>query len=178
MHFNEHLVEDPKDYLLCSKCEIVLCNHPLFALLPWQVVISSSTSTASTCSEHHNSAFLDNEPLQAPIASSELPKYILFAMIPWERPLGLPVFLLVLITLFLSLVPSVAASEYSEIERASNQSLLWGPYRPNLYFGVRPRVAKSLLTGILWAKVEDYQSVQHSKPFRFPFLSGSYTNAL
>ena len=26
----------------------------------------------------------------------------------------------------------------NEIERASNQSLLWGPYNPSLYFGMRP----------------------------------------
>lgn len=46
--------------------------------------------------------------------------------------------------------------------RPSNESLLWGPYRPNLYFGVRPRIPKSLLTGLMWSKVDDYQSVQHS----------------
>ncbi len=50
----------------------------------------------------------------------------------------------------------------SEIGRTSNQSLLWGPYRPNLYFGVRPRIPKSLLTGLLWSKVEDFQTVQQS----------------
>ncbi len=50
-----------------------------------------------------------------------------------------------------------------DIEKASNASLLWGPYRPNLYFGVRPRIPKSLLTGLLWARVEDFQSVQNSE---------------
>jgi mannosyl-oligosaccharide glucosidase len=50
-----------------------------------------------------------------------------------------------------------------EIEKANNASLLWGPYRPNLYFGIRPRIPKSLMTGVLWARVEDYQSVQHSE---------------
>lgn len=49
-----------------------------------------------------------------------------------------------------------------ELERTPNQSLLWGPYRPNLYFGVRPRIPKTLLTGLLWASVEDYHSVQNS----------------
>lgn len=48
------------------------------------------------------------------------------------------------------------------IEKASNDSLLWGPYRPNLYFGVRPRIPKSLMTGLLWTRVEDYQSIQNS----------------
>ena len=49
-----------------------------------------------------------------------------------------------------------------EIGRTSNQSLLWGPYRPNLYFGVRPRIPKSLKAGLLWAKVDNYQDVQQS----------------
>lgn len=43
-----------------------------------------------------------------------------------------------------------------------NETLLWGPYRPNLYFGVRPRVPKSLLTGLMWAKVDSFATVQNS----------------
>jgi mannosyl-oligosaccharide glucosidase len=58
--------------------------------------------------------------------------------------------------------PAVADQTLIDIERASNQSLLWGPYRPNLYFGVRPRIPNSLLMGLMWARVEDYQSVQHN----------------
>jgi mannosyl-oligosaccharide glucosidase len=54
-------------------------------------------------------------------------------------------------------------AQVAEIEKASNDSLLWGPYRPNLYFGVRPRIPKSLMGGLLWTRVEDYQSVQNSK---------------
>ncbi len=50
-----------------------------------------------------------------------------------------------------------------ESAKTSNQSLLWGPYRPNLYFGVRPRIPKSLMTGLLWAKVDSFQGVQNSK---------------
>lgn len=49
--------------------------------------------------------------------------------------------------------------------RLSNDSLVWGPYRPNLYFGVRPRIPKSLTTGLLWAKVDNFESVQHSKAY-------------
>ncbi|KAI1914025.1 Processing alpha glucosidase I [Ophidiomyces ophidiicola] len=48
----------------------------------------------------------------------------------------------------------------SEIEHASNQSLLWGPYRPNLYFGVRPRIPKSLMMGLMWAKVDNFGTAQ------------------
>lgn len=44
----------------------------------------------------------------------------------------------------------------------SNDSLLWGPYRPNLYFGVRPRVPKSLLTGLMWTNADDFKYAQES----------------
>lgn len=46
---------------------------------------------------------------------------------------------------------------------ASNDSLLWGPYRPNLYFGVRPRIPKSLLAGLMWANVENFATIQNSE---------------
>lgn len=50
----------------------------------------------------------------------------------------------------------------SENAKLSNETLLWGPYRPNLYFGVRPRIPKSLTTGLLWAKVDSFTEVQNS----------------
>jgi len=50
----------------------------------------------------------------------------------------------------------------SQNRKRSNESLLWGPYRPNLYFGVRPRIPKSLTTGLLWARTDDFEKVQHS----------------
>jgi mannosyl-oligosaccharide glucosidase len=68
----------------------------------------------------------------------------------------------------LAALVSVAAADdtailYNEIARNANQSLLWGPYRPNLYFGVRPRIPKSLMGGLMWSKVENFQDVQNSK---------------
>lgn len=54
------------------------------------------------------------------------------------------------------------AQDASVFSKASNESLLWGPYKPNLYFGVRPRIPKSLATGLLWARVEDFSQVQHN----------------
>jgi hypothetical protein len=54
-------------------------------------------------------------------------------------------------------------AQVADIEKATNASLLWGPYRPNLYFGVRPRIPKSLMGGLLWTRVEDYSSVQNSE---------------
>lgn len=52
---------------------------------------------------------------------------------------------------------------HSEIGRQNNESLLWGPYRPNLYFGVRPRIPKSLMTGLMWGKIETYTDFQNSQ---------------
>ena len=52
---------------------------------------------------------------------------------------------------------------HSEVARQNNQSLLWGPYRPNLYFGVRPRIPKSLMTGLMWGKIETYTDFQNSR---------------
>ncbi|KAK4462167.1 putative mannosyl-oligosaccharide glucosidase [Cladorrhinum samala] len=51
---------------------------------------------------------------------------------------------------------------HSEVGRQNNQSLLWGPYRPNLYFGVRPRIPKSLMTGLMWGKAESYNDFQQT----------------
>ncbi|EGS18147.1 uncharacterized protein CTHT_0061620 [Thermochaetoides thermophila DSM 1495] len=51
---------------------------------------------------------------------------------------------------------------HSEIGRLNNQSLLWGPYRPNIYFGTRPRIGKSLMTGLMWGKIESYTDFQHT----------------
>ncbi|KAK3378048.1 glycoside hydrolase family 63 protein [Podospora didyma] len=78
-------------------------------------------------------------------------------------------FFLSICTLFGS-VPVAAATSTdenesilnSEIGRQNNQSLLWGPYRPNLYFGVRPRIPKSLMAGLMWGKVETYSDFQTS----------------
>ncbi|KAF2710732.1 glycoside hydrolase family 63 protein [Pleomassaria siparia CBS 279.74] len=63
---------------------------------------------------------------------------------------------------FLSLLFAFVGAQVAEIEKASNDSLLWGPYRPNLYFGVRPRIPKSFMGGLMWTRVEDYASVQNN----------------
>ena len=71
-----------------------------------------------------------------------------------------------LLLLLLSLSPLTLGESSQEVlvgnAKLSNESLLWGPYRPNLYFGVRPRIPKSLMTGLLWAKVDTFQGVQNS----------------
>jgi hypothetical protein len=75
-----------------------------------------------------------------------------------------PALLLALITLAQWHCAQASSSEdpLSEVASRNNQSLLWGPYRPNLYFGVRPRLPHSLMTGLLWARVEDFQTAQNS----------------
>lgn len=50
----------------------------------------------------------------------------------------------------------------NEFSRASNETLLWGPYRPNLYFGVKPRVPESFISGLMWSSVNDYKAFQES----------------
>ncbi|KDR81799.1 hypothetical protein GALMADRAFT_221665 [Galerina marginata CBS 339.88] len=54
--------------------------------------------------------------------------------------------------LLLPLAPSV-------FSQPTNDTLLWGAYRPNLYFGLRPRIPQSLMTGLMWFGTQDYQAV-------------------
>jgi mannosyl-oligosaccharide glucosidase len=48
-------------------------------------------------------------------------------------------------------------------DKAGNDSLLWGTYRPNLYFGTRPRIPESLMSGLLWFNGKDFQGFQSKK---------------
>lgn len=59
---------------------------------------------------------------------------------------------------FLASIPAVlgdgGAPDAAELavlaSQAANASLFWGTYRPNLYFGTRPRLPESLITGLMW----------------------------
>ncbi|KAJ5203895.1 mannosyl-oligosaccharide glucosidase [Penicillium cinerascens] len=70
--------------------------------------------------------------------------------------------LLYAIGIFASQDPYDASILIKEAARANNESLLWGPYKPNLYFGVRPRIANSLSAGLMWAKVDDFATAQQN----------------
>ncbi|KAI9471930.1 MAG: glycoside hydrolase [Benjaminiella poitrasii] len=60
------------------------------------------------------------------------------------------------------LLASTAVAEISpSITAASNMSLLWGTYRPNLYFGARPRIPNSVMTGLMWFDASHLQGFQH-----------------
>jgi len=61
--------------------------------------------------------------------------------------------------LYLLLLVLATAAVSKPVEE-TDQSLLWGPYRPNLYFGIRPRLPQSLMTGLIWFSTVNYQSVQ------------------
>ncbi|KAK1831601.1 glycoside hydrolase [Podospora conica] len=39
----------------------------------------------------------------------------------------------------------------------------WGPYRPNLYFGVRPQVPETLLMGLMWASGDSREQMLSSE---------------
>ena len=56
-------------------------------------------------------------------------------------------------TIALGLLPLAAAAQ------GANDTLLWGAYRPNLYFGLRPRIPQSLMTGLMWFGTQDYNSI-------------------
>lgn len=43
--------------------------------------------------------------------------------------------------------------------------LLWGPYRSSHYFAVRSRVPKSLLCGLMWYNVDDFNSIRNIRNF-------------
>ncbi|KAK9248300.1 glycoside hydrolase [Lipomyces tetrasporus] len=52
----------------------------------------------------------------------------------------------------------------AEQARASNATLQWGPYRPNLYLGIRPRgLPESFLSGLMWYNVDNYQGIQKTR---------------
>ncbi|KAG7665090.1 CWH41 [[Candida] subhashii] len=54
------------------------------------------------------------------------------------------------------------ATRYSKM---ANDSLLWGPYRSSLYFGIRPRLPRSLLSGLMWFSMDDYNGVGKIRHF-------------
>ncbi|PHH67632.1 hypothetical protein CDD80_684 [Ophiocordyceps camponoti-rufipedis] len=58
----------------------------------------------------------------------------------------------------------------AEINRLNNQSLFWGPYKPNLYFGVRPRVPQALWTGLMWGRMENFEDIKDG--FRYTCEQG------
>jgi mannosyl-oligosaccharide glucosidase len=61
-----------------------------------------------------------------------------------------------LVALLLAILPPTDAADHSEFP--DKASLLWGPYRPNLYMGIRPRIPDSLIAGLMWGTSEEMES--------------------
>ncbi|KAJ1900334.1 Processing alpha glucosidase I [Kickxella alabastrina] len=63
---------------------------------------------------------------------------------------------------------AAASSSQAKLDQAHvklDTELQWGTYRPNLYFGTRPRLPDSLLSGLMWFGLDDqrnWQSIRHS----------------
>ena len=57
---------------------------------------------------------------------------------------------------------ATAAAQSSNV----SESLMWGAYRPNLYFGTRPQIPQSLMTGLMWFGTHDFQSFSSKLPQR------------
>ncbi|KAI5965809.1 CWH41 [Candida pseudojiufengensis] len=53
-------------------------------------------------------------------------------------------------------------AKYSKL---SDNSLLWGPYRSSLYFGLRPRLPRSLLSGLMWFSMDNYNQIGNIRHF-------------
>lgn len=79
------------------------------------------------------------------------------------RPLAVLVGVLLSHLLFACVAAKDEAVLTAEIGRLNNQSLLWGPYRPNLYFGVRPRLPHSLMTGLMWSNIDTFNGPKDSE---------------
>jgi hypothetical protein len=65
-----------------------------------------------------------------------------------------------LIFLWITALQVAAQSSANDSSSSDGLQTLWGAYRSNLYFGVRPRIPNSLMTGLLWFGTRDYESVQ------------------
>ncbi|KAJ2719794.1 Processing alpha glucosidase I [Coemansia sp. Benny D115] len=58
-----------------------------------------------------------------------------------------------------------AAAATDSAQASLDSELLWGTYRPNLYFGTRPRLANSLLSGVMWFGLDspqNWNAIRHS----------------
>ncbi|KAJ9094479.1 hypothetical protein QFC21_006018 [Naganishia friedmannii] len=66
----------------------------------------------------------------------------------------------------LSTLSSRLISPFPTDPRIPQQSLLWGTYRPQLYHGIRARLPRSLMTGLMWFGLNDYKGFQGTSPTR------------
>jgi mannosyl-oligosaccharide glucosidase len=77
----------------------------------------------------------------------------------------IPALRLLLVTLLLSVCYGLEQSTAEAYAKASRDSLLWGAYRPNTYFGVRPRIPHSLTSGLFWFNADDVNNIHNIRHF-------------
>jgi len=46
---------------------------------------------------------------------------------------------------------------------SDSDSLFWGPYKPNLYFGIRPRAPDGVWAGLMWSKFNKPEDLSRRK---------------
>ncbi|EUC62183.1 mannosyl-oligosaccharide glucosidase [Rhizoctonia solani AG-3 Rhs1AP] len=67
-------------------------------------------------------------------------------------------------TLYVALLGSLSRALAQEATNGTyDDSLFWGTYRPNLYFGLRPRLPQSLMAGLMWFGTQHYQSLTKTR---------------
>ncbi|KAG0224250.1 Processing alpha glucosidase I [Actinomortierella wolfii] len=65
-------------------------------------------------------------------------------------------------TVMMGVSPSVPGVQAAvNITEEARQSLWWGTYRPGLYFGTRPRLPNSIMTGLMWFGLQDYSGADN-----------------
>lgn len=55
---------------------------------------------------------------------------------------------------------SLLIENFKELNR---ESLNWGPYRSNLYLGIRPRIPDSFMSGLMWFPTNNFEDVRYCK---------------
>lgn len=57
-------------------------------------------------------------------------------------------------------IGDISTEKENKYAEMSDKALLWGPYRPNVYVGMRPRVPKGLMLGLSWFGANDYSQIR------------------
>lgn len=57
-----------------------------------------------------------------------------------------------------SMYATATKAEHDSTKPLEDPSLIWGTYRPQIYFGIRPAISNSILSGLLWFSPTRYDS--------------------
>lgn len=71
----------------------------------------------------------------------------------------------------------VCSTEHGQ-SAASSVSLLWGPYRPNVYVGIRPRMPNSLIMGLMWSGADNPTDISKSTYYHGCRYGDTHTNLI